>query len=112
MSFIKALFLAICATLFLTFALGSVVTEFLDIQVMMDNAIVEPLKVLSVSALVAVVLVLAAIAIVVSVFGSLVFVVMLVVGAGFLVLLGVFWPILMVGIAIWLLVRDKPSPQY
>lgn len=112
MSFLKACFLAILATLFLTYVLGVTVTELLDINIYMGEQLLEPLKVVSVSALVAVLLVLAAIAIVVSVFGSIVFIAMLVGGALALFFVGMFWPILLVVGLIWLVVRDKPAPQY
>ena len=112
MSFIKACFLAILATVFLTYVLGVTVTELLDINIYMGEQLLEPLKVVSVSALVAVLLVVAAIAIVVSVFGSIVFVVLLVFGGLALFFIGLFWPILLVIGLIWLVVRDKPVPQY
>ena len=109
MTFIKACILAIIATLFLTYVLGTTVTEMLNVQVTMDNHVIEPLKVISVSALVAVLLVVAAIAIVASVFGTIIFIFMLVAGAMFLLLLGVFWPIALCVFVIWLLVRSKPA---
>lgn len=112
MSFIKACFLAILATVFLTYVLGVTVTELLDINIYMGEQLLEPLKVVSVSALVAVLLVVAAIAIVVSVFGSIVFVVLLAFGGLALFFIGLFWPILLVIGLIWLVVRDKPAPQY
>jgi hypothetical protein len=105
MSFIKSLFLAIFATLFLTYVLGVSFIEFLDIY--MDEQVVEPLKAISFSALVVVLLVLVALAISMSVFGSLIFVVMLLLGGFAMLLVGVFWPILLVAGVIWLVTRDK-----
>ncbi|MFT5815851.1 MAG: hypothetical protein ACI9VT_003627 [Psychroserpens sp.] len=105
MSFIKSLFLAIFATLFLTYVLGVSFIEFLDIY--MDEQVVEPLKAISFSALVVVLLVLVALAISMSVFGSLIFVVMLLLGGFAMLLVGVFWPILLVASVIWLVTRDK-----
>jgi len=108
----KSLVLAILATIFLTFVLGSGLIELLDVDVYMGNELIEPLKAISLSAIVVVLLVVAALAIVLSVFGTIIFVGLLIFGAIALALIGVFWPVLLVVGLIWLVVRDKPSPQY
>ena len=87
--------------------LGVSFMELLDVDIYMGAEVVEPLKAISVSALVVVILVLVAIAIIMSVFGTLIFIAMLVLGAGALLLLGVFWPVFLIAFVIWLLVRDK-----
>lgn len=112
MSFFKSLLLAIFATLFLTYVLGASFIEMLDIDVYMGNELIEPLKAISISAFVVVILVLVALAIVLSVFGSIIFIGMLVVGAFAMVMIGVFWPILLIAGVIWLVTRDKNKPQY
>ena len=112
MSFFKSLILAICATLFLTYALGISAIEMLDIDLYMGDRLVEPLKAISVSALVMVVLVIAAIAIVLSVFGSIIFILMLVFGGLAMVAVGVFWPVFLIAGVIWLLCREKGHNQY
>jgi hypothetical protein len=111
MSFFKSLFLAIFATLFLTYVLGVSFIDFFDVDIYMGEQIVEPLKAISISALVMVLLVLVALAIAMSVFGSLIFIVMLLLGGGAMLLVGVFWPILLVAGVIWLTTRDKSSVQ-
>mgnify|MGYP000270928802 CR=1 FL=1 len=108
----KSLVLAILATIFLTFVLGSSLIELLDVDVYMDNQLIEPLKAISLSAIVVVLLVVAALAIVLSVFGTIIFVGLLIFGGIALALIGVFWPVLLIAGLIWLVVRDKPSPQY
>ena len=108
----KSLVLAILATIFLTFVLGSSLIELLDVDVYMGNQLIEPLKAISLSAIVVVLLVVAALAIVLSVFGTIIFVGLLVFGGIALALIGVFWPVLLIAGLIWLVVRDKPSPQY
>ena len=45
-----------------------------------------------------------------SVFGSIIFIGLLGVGAAIMLMIGVFWPILLIGVAIWLLARDS-SPK-
>ena len=112
MSFFKSLILAIFATLFLTYVLGSSFIEMLDIDVYMGDELIEPLKAISISAVVVVLLVLLALAIVLSVFGSLIFIAMLILGGFAMVMIGVFWPILLIAGIIWLITRDKKTVQY
>ena len=112
MSFFKSLCLAIFATLFLTYALGVSFMELLNVDIYMDAEVIEPLKAISFSALVVVLLVLVALAIAMSVFGTLIFIAMLVLGGGAMLLLGVFWPIFLVAGVIWLVTRDKRAAQY
>lgn len=112
MSFFKSLILAIFATLFLTYVLGSSFIEMLDIDVYMGNELIEPLKAISISAIVVVLLVLLALAIVLSVFGSIIFIVMLVLGGFAMVMIGVFWPILLIAGIIWLVTKQPKKVQY
>jgi len=107
MSFFKSLLLAIFATLFLTYVLGISLIEMLNIDVYVDNELMEPLKAIGVSALVTVLLVLAALAIVLSVFGSIIFVTLLIVGGIAMVMVGVFWPILLIAAVIWLVTGNS-----
>lgn len=107
MSLFKSLVLAIIATLFLTYVLGASFIEFFNVDVYMGEELIEPLKAISISALVVVLLVLVAVAIVMSVFGTVIFLTMLVLGAVALALLGAFWPIFMIVGIIWLCTRNK-----
>jgi len=107
MSFLKSLLLAILATLFLTYVLGSSVMDMLDINVYVGDSLVEPIKAISISALVIVALMLVAVAIVVSVFGGIIFVGLLVLGSLALIAIGIFWPVLLIAVVIWLFARDK-----
>jgi len=115
MSFFKSLVLAILATIFLTYVLGSSFMDLLGINVYMDDELVEPLKAISIAALVTVILVVVAIAIVMSVFGTLIFVGLLIGGSLLMVAVGVFWPILLIAGVIYLFTRNKStqaSEQY
>ncbi|MGB0937248.1 MAG: hypothetical protein ACPGTQ_07305 [Colwellia sp.] len=112
MSFIKALMLAIFATIFLTYILGASFLSLFDLQVYVNNDIVEPMKAIGVSAGVAVILVLVALAVVLSVFGSIIFVGVLVVGSIAMAIIGVFWPILLAAFIIWAVTRNKDKPRY
>lgn len=112
MSFFKALVLAVLATLFITYALGMSFIELLDIDLYMEDQLIEPLKAISISALVVVLLVVATVFIVLSVFGTLVFVGLIVAGTIGMVMIGVFWPIVLAAIIIWLACRDNKRPHY
>ena len=111
MSFLKSLLLAILATLFLTYVLGISFLQLLDINVYMDGELIEPLKAIGVSAVATVILVLIALAIVLSVFGSLIFLSLLLVGSLAMVAVGVFWPVLLIAVVIWLMTRNKSGHQ-
>ena len=112
MSFFKSLILAILATIFLTYVFGVGMLELMNVHVMMDGEVIEPLKAIGVSALVVVLLVVIALAIVLSVFGGLIFIVLVLFGSIAMVTIGVFWPILLMAVVIWLLCRDKNTKQY
>ena len=112
MSFFKSLILAILASIFLTYVLGASFLSLFDVNVMVDGEFIEPLKAISASALVTVVLVLVALAIVLSVFGSIIFVTMMVLGCIAMVAVGIFWPILLAALVIWLICRDKQHQHY
>jgi hypothetical protein len=112
MSFFKSLALAILATIFLTYAFGVGMLELMDINVMIDGEIIEPLKAIGVSALIVVLLVVIALAIVLSVFGSLIFIALVLFGSIAMVTVGVFWPILLMAVIIWLLCKDKTTKRY
>jgi hypothetical protein len=112
MSFFKSLILAILATIFLTYVFGVGMLELMDLHVMMDGEVIEPLKAIGVSALVVVILVVVALAIVLSVFGSIIFIGLVIFGSIAMVTVGVFWPILLMAVVIWLFSRNKNTKQY
>mgnify|MGYP003385321554 FL=1 len=107
MTFFKSLLLAIFATLFLTYVLGVGFLELFDINVYMDGELIEPLKAIGVSAVATVLLVLIALAIILSVFGSIIFIGLLIAGSLVMVAVGVFWPVLLIAVIIWLVTRNK-----
>ncbi|WP_077342526.1 hypothetical protein [Pseudocolwellia agarivorans] len=111
MSFLKSLLLAIVATVFLTYVLGTSFVELLDVDIYMHDKLIEPIQAISVSALVIVLLVVAALAIILSVFGTIIFIVLLGVGAAVMFMVGVFWPILLVAFVVWLMARDNKGDR-
>lgn len=112
MTFFKSLLLAIFATLFLTYVLGASLLELLDVNVYMQGELIEPLKAIGVSAVATVIIVLIALAIVLSVFGTLIFIGLLVTGSLAMVAIGVFWPVFLIAVIIWLVTRNKSEKQY
>ena len=112
MTFFKSLLLAIFATLFLTYVLGVSFLELLDVDVYMGGELIEPLKAIGVSAVATVILVLIALAIVLSVFGSIIFIGLLIAGSLAMVAIGVFWPVFLIAVIIWLVTRNKSETQY
>jgi len=116
MSFFKSLFIAIVATFLLTYLLGASFLELFGIDaindVNMKEKLIEPLKAISLSALVAILVAAVVLTIVLGVFGAVIFAVLLVVGAIFMLMLGAFWPICLVGFIIWLMVRDNKAEAY
>jgi hypothetical protein len=107
MSFFKSLMLAILATLFLTYVLGISFMEMFNVDLYVGEKLIDPIKAISVSALIMVILVIVALAIVLSVFGSIIFVCMIVFGTLAMVMIGIFWPIIFMAFIIWLMVRDN-----
>lgn len=107
MSFFKSFILAICATIFLTYVLGSGFMSLFDINVMIDDHHLEPLQAISISALVVVAMILIALAIILSVFGGVIFLTIMIFGSIAMALLGVFWPVILVACVIYAMTRDK-----
>mgnify|MGYP006090934533 CR=1 FL=1 len=112
MSFFKSLILAILATIFLTYVFGVGMLEIINLNVMIDGEVIEPLKAIGVSALVVMLLVIIALAMVLSVFGSLLFISLILLGSIAMVAIGVFWPIVLIALVIWLFSRNKNTKRY
>ncbi len=112
MSFLKSLILAILASIFLTYVLGASFLSLFDVNVAVNGSLIEALQAMTASALVVGILVVVALAIVLSVFGSIIFAAMLILSCSVMVAIGVFWPVLLVAVVIWLISRDKQNKQY
>jgi hypothetical protein len=112
MSFFKSLMLALLATIFLTYVFGSSFLQLLDINITMNGELLEPVKAISVSALVVIVLVVVALGIILSVFGGFIFISAIILGTIAMVTIGIFWPVILAALAIWLVCRDKPVRRY
>lgn len=112
MNILKNLALAVIIAILLTYSLGYIATDWLDINVQMDNESVAPLTSLLVFIVLGIVLVLVGFVLALSIFGALAFVVLVIVGALLFAGLSAFWPaILVVLVVVWLL-RDKRPSTY
>ncbi|TKB45302.1 hypothetical protein [Thalassotalea mangrovi] len=110
MSFAKSLILAILATLLLTYLFGNTVFSWLDMDIVVDDHVVEPIEGIAIAALVGIILFVVGLAVFISVFGTLILVVLgALIGLAF-VGLTVFWPVLLVGFIVWLLCKE-PAPE-
>tara|TARA_B100000767_G_C19528529_1_gene435563 strand:- start:306 stop:665 length:360 start_codon:yes stop_codon:yes gene_type:complete len=116
-SFFKSLLLAVTATIFLTYFFGVSVLEWLNIDLNFSvneaqhQQLIEPLKKISVSAIIVVSLLLVALFIVLSVFGTLMFITVVSVGAIMMLMVGVFWPVFLIAIVIWLITKETTRQQ-
>lgn len=116
MPFFKSLVIAIIATLLLTYFLGASFLDLLGIEteqnIYVKGEILEPIKAISMSALMSVFLIIATLMIVLSVFGSIIFILLLGVGAVFMLMVGTLWPILLAAIIFWLLAGSSKSKAH
>jgi uncharacterized membrane protein len=78
------------------------VFDLSNIQVIINNQQLEPLSTVILSVLAAMVLIIAGLAFIMSFIGGLLFITLLVCCSIFLGLLGLFWPLVLVAVVIWL----------
>lgn len=113
MSFLKALILAIIATLLLTYFLGASFLELLGIDVAnninVNNELMASFKTISFSALAAILAIVVIVTVLLGVFGIVFCIAMFVVGAVFAVMLGAFWPLCLLVFVIWAITRESKS---
>lgn len=112
MSFFKSLLLAVLATVFLTYLFGASMIEMMNLHVMIDGESVAPLTAIGFSALVVAVMVVIALTITLSMFGGLIFIALLAVGSIGMFFIGIFWPVLLMALVIWLFSRNGQAREY
>ena len=111
MTFIKSLFLAIFATLILTYVFGVSLLGVFDMNFSINQHHVESIQAISLAALLVVSFIIVASVIALSVFGSIIFVGLLLFGTLLCLAVGIAWPVLFLGIVLWLCCRNKPEVQ-
>ena len=108
----KNLILAVLIASVLTYSLGHIVTQWFDLHISLADYQIEPFtSILAATGIVAL-LVLLGFVIAFSVIAALVFVVGACIVGLFVAGFSISWPIILVALVIYLLVRDKPSPAY
>lgn len=111
MSFFKSFLIAVAATLFLTYAFGANMIEMMNLHVMLDGEALAPITAIGFSALIVAIMAVIALTIVLSMFGSLVFIALLIVGGIGMFFVGVFWPVLLMAIVIWLFSKNSHKSE-
>ena len=108
----KNIILAVLISIVLTYSLGHLATEWLDMHLSIAEHNFEPISaILALTALVAISVVVGFI-IAFSIFAAVAFA-LLAAGVGLFVAgISVFWPIILFTLVIYLLVRDKQTPAY
>ena len=107
MNVLKSLLLAMLIVALIACTLGTGVFDLSNIHIVINNHHLEPFYTIILSVLAAVVIIIAGLAFVMSIIGGLLFITLLVCCSIFLWLLGVFWPIVLVAVVIWLCSSKK-----
>ena len=108
----KNITLAVLIAMVLTYSLGHLVTQWLDLHISLAQHNIEPIT--SIVALTGVVAILVVVGFIIafSLFAAIAFA-FIAAGIGLFVAgLSVFWPVILFTLVIFLLVRDKQSPAY
>lgn len=108
----KNIILAVLIAIVLTYSLGHLATQWLDLHLSFAEYDFEPIaSILVITGLVAILVVVGFI-IAFSIFAAIAFAI-IAAGIGvFVVGLSVFWPVILFTLVIFLLVRDKQTPAY
>lgn len=108
----KNIILAVLIAIVLTYSLGHIATQWLDLHLSFADHNFEPIA--SIIALTGIVAILVVVGFIIafSLFAAIAFV-LVALGIGLFVAgLSVFWPVILFTLVIFLLVRDKESPVY
>jgi hypothetical protein len=108
----KNIILAVLIAIVLTYSLGHLASQWLDLHLSFADYDFEPVtSILAVTGIVAILVVIGFI-IAFSIFAAIAFVI-IAAGIGlFVVGLSVFWPVILFTLVIFLIVRDKQTPAY
>ncbi|WP_339720881.1 hypothetical protein [uncultured Paraglaciecola sp.] len=108
----KNIVLAVLIAIVLTYSLGHLATQWLDLHFSFAEYDFEPItSILAVTAIVAILVVVGFI-IAFSIFAAIIFALIAAVIGLFVAGLSVFWPVILFTLVIFLLVRDKQTPAY
>ncbi|MEP1552502.1 MAG: hypothetical protein ABJJ44_06610 [Paraglaciecola sp.] len=109
---LKNLFLAVLIAGVLTYCFGHVVTEWFDLHLVLSDYEVEPFTSIIAATAIVALLVFIGFIVAFSVIAAMVLIFVACAIGLFVAGLGMFWPVILISIVIYLLVREKPSPAY
>lgn len=108
----RNIILAVLIAIVLTYSLGHLSTQWLDLHLSLAEYDFEPIaSILALTALVAILVIIGFI-IAFSIFAAIAFVLIAAAIGLFVAGLSVFWPVILFSVVILLLVRDKQTPAY
>ena len=108
----KHLILAVLIAIVLTYSLGHLATQWLDLHLFFADRDFEPIISILVLTGIVAILVVVGFVIAFSIFAAIAFV-LIAAGIGLFVTgLSIFWPVILFTIVIFLLVKDKQTPAY
>ena len=105
----KNLLLAILIAVVLTYIVGTMATQWLDLRIQVDQQWIEPFMTILIITAVVAVLIVVGFVVALSVVGAIIFAVCAGIFALFLAGVSAFWPILVFGLIVYYLVKDKRS---
>lgn len=107
----RNLILVILIAIALTYSAGFFASEWFGFRLQLEHHLLEPLTAFAVLALVIVIMVVVGFIIALSVFGALLFVIGAVIFAVVFAGIGAFWPVILFGLVILYLVKDRHKVQ-
>jgi hypothetical protein len=111
----KNLLLAVLIAIVLTYSVGLVATQWLDLRVQIDQHWIEPFMTILIVTFVVALLVVVGFVVAISMIGAIVFAVCAGIIGIFVAGVGAFWPILLFALIVYYLVKDKtaaPQPRH
>ena len=108
----RNIILAVLIAIVLTYSLGHLASQWLDLHLSFSEYNFEPVtSILAVTGIVAILVVVGFI-IAFSIFAAIAFAIIAAGFGLFVVGIGVFWPVILFTVVIFLIVRDKQTPAY
>jgi hypothetical protein len=109
---LRNIILALLIAIVLTYSLGHLATQYLDLHLSFAEHTLEPITSILVLTGIVAMLVLVGFIIAFSIFAAMAFA-LIAVGIGLFVAgFSIFWPVILFSVVIFLLVRDKQTPAY
>jgi hypothetical protein len=105
----KTLLLAVLIAIVLTYSVGMVATQWLDLRVQIDQHWIEPIMTILIVTVVVALLVIVGFVVAISVVGAIIFAVCAALVGIFVAGVSAFWPVLLFALIVYYLVKDKHS---